>query len=569
MLIILCSAASADVPRLINYQGRLTDADGVPVPDGNYSLTFRIFAACDAASSIWSEEELLVEVTDGLFSVVLGEVIHFPEALADTPDLCLEIQVGTAEPMAPRTQLVSHLFAFRSETSDSALVIADNCVTSSKIDDGTISFQDIAQNGASPNQIMKWDGSAWVASDDMGGGAEGWADDGTLVRLTTPEDSVGIGTSTPIEKLDVTGNIHVTGKAAIGPNCTNTGANSFVAGLDNVASGVASTVSGGYSNTASGTNQPTISGGARNTAGGSYATISGGADNIASGYGATVGGGFQNIAAAESATVGGGHFNFARGAFSTVAGGGGAVAADSNAALGDYSAIGGGQSNLVEGNYSVVSGGYSNQIAASADYSYLFGIGSSLDADSTFMVDMPHIRFGDEATGYEVPTEDGTAGQVMATDGNGQLSWADPGVGSVGGEYHRVIEDATSGTASSTLWTTLATLDIPAGEISSYITITSHVSGYGIHREVSPIGSGYGQLRITIDDVEQISCVPAQGSAVLGGTVSALASETFMSHTYAPTVGQKQNGFVVTIEGRYVGSVAASAGHIRTDIWGL
>ena len=31
------------------------------------------------------------------------------------------------------------------------------------------------------------------------------------------------------------------------------------------------------------------------------------------------------------------------------------------------------------------------------------------------MVDMPHIRFGDETTGYEFPTSDGTAGQVMTT----------------------------------------------------------------------------------------------------------------------------------------------------------
>jgi hypothetical protein len=53
----------------------------------------------------------------------------------------------------------------------------------------------------------------------------------------------------------------------------------------------------------------------------------------------------------------------------------------------------------------------------------LFGINSYLSEDSTFMVDMPHIRFGDEATGYELPASDGSAGQVMATDGSGQLNW--------------------------------------------------------------------------------------------------------------------------------------------------
>ena len=39
------------------------------------------------------------------------------------------------------------------------------------------------------------------------------------------------------------------------------------------------------------------------------------------------------------------------------------------------------------------------------------------------MVDMPHIWFGTEAAGYEFPTVDGAADQVMVTDGSGQLSW--------------------------------------------------------------------------------------------------------------------------------------------------
>lgn len=37
--------------------------------------------------------------------------------------------------------------------------------------------------------------------------AEGWTDSGTNVHLTTSGDNVGIGTSTPTQKLDVSGNI--------------------------------------------------------------------------------------------------------------------------------------------------------------------------------------------------------------------------------------------------------------------------------------------------------------------------------------------------------------------------
>lgn len=39
------------------------------------------------------------------------------------------------------------------------------------------------------------------------------------------------------------------------------------------------------------------------------------------------------------------------------------------------------------------------------------------------MVDMPHIRFGDEADGYEFPAADGDIGQILTTDGAGSLNW--------------------------------------------------------------------------------------------------------------------------------------------------
>jgi hypothetical protein len=72
--------------------------------------------------------------------------------------------------------------------------------------------------------------------------------------------------------------------------------------------------------------------------------------------------------------------------------------------------------------------------------SYLFGVGSKLTADSTFMVDMPHIRFGDETYGYEFPSSDGEYGQVMVTDGHGQLSW-DGHLRAVDDKLESVIEE--------------------------------------------------------------------------------------------------------------------------------
>ena len=56
-----------------------------------------------------------------------------------------------------------------------------------------------------------------------GGGGGGWTDDGTVVRLTTISDDVGIGTTTPGYKLDVNGVFNATAYRKSGNPLFNTG----------------------------------------------------------------------------------------------------------------------------------------------------------------------------------------------------------------------------------------------------------------------------------------------------------------------------------------------------------
>lgn len=176
---------------------------------------------------------------------------------------------------------------------------------------------------------------------------------------------------------------------------------SWGGGYDNAAKAKYATVCGGDSNTVSGP-YAIVGGGYRNTANNLYATVGGGYINTAPGERTTVGGGANNNASGDGATVGGGYQNTASGFASTVSGG---------------------EKNFVAGDRAAILGGYADTITNTADYSYLFGIKSKLTQDSTFMVDMPHIWFGKESNGYEFPDSDGTNGQVLATNGNGQLSW--------------------------------------------------------------------------------------------------------------------------------------------------
>ena|GEM_PF-5241783 len=194
----------------------------------------------------------------------------------------------------------------------------------------------------------------------------------TGTRITIKSDGdVGVGTLSPKEKLDVGGNIRVRGKATIGPDNTNAGADTFVAGNHNSAVGDQATVSGGTFNDANGNyaavgggfhntavgSESTVGGGRYNTAFGGFACVAGGFNNDANGYAATVAGGFYNKVSNDHASIGGGNGNVATREYATVGGG------HSNEAYGDSATVGGGYDNRAGGVYATVAGGRENSAA--------------------------------------------------------------------------------------------------------------------------------------------------------------------------------------------------------------
>lgn len=350
------------VPRTMSYQGYLKDTGGQPVTD-TLGITFRIYDLETGGTALWTEADAAVSIINGYFSAILGETN--PMNLGFDADYWVSLQVeGDPLEMDPRLKLHMNPYSARADTAEYAL--------------------------------------------NSPGSGGGWVDDGTVVRLETATDSVGIGTATPTEKLEVDGNILVSGKARIGLSNSNSGIAAFVAGFQDTASGNYSTVSGGVNNTASGGASAigggnfntagdyatvgggtgntgviyaTVGGGFMNTASGGSSAIGGGRDNIAGGYSSAIGGGQYNIASASYASVAGGRYNYARGQYSVVSGGGGYPPADSNSASGDYSAIGGGSRNIASHAYANVSGGFGN--TASFYYASLGG-GNDNTASGTY-----------------------------------------------------------------------------------------------------------------------------------------------------------------------------------------
>jgi hypothetical protein len=61
----------------INYQGKLTTPSSVAVANGDYDMSFSLYTAASGGTAVWTESRTTadqVTVTDGLFSVMLGEV---------------------------------------------------------------------------------------------------------------------------------------------------------------------------------------------------------------------------------------------------------------------------------------------------------------------------------------------------------------------------------------------------------------------------------------------------------------------------------------------------------------
>jgi hypothetical protein len=131
----------AAIPKLINYQGKLTDVNGNPLT-GSYGITLRIYDAETAGNLLWQEAHTGVVVDKGVFSVLLGSVTNLSLAF-DNPYF-LEIKVGE-EVMTPRQRMTSSGYAIRAEEAEKyngAGKVGTKAVDEAGIDNGKILFYD-------------------------------------------------------------------------------------------------------------------------------------------------------------------------------------------------------------------------------------------------------------------------------------------------------------------------------------------------------------------------------------------------------------------------------------------
>ena len=112
----LCSPVEAQVPHLINYQGQLTDSQGVPL-EGPYTLKFRLYDAATGGTKTWEETQTSVSISKGSFSVLLGSVASLDAVNWGAP-CWLSIRVNSDPELAPRQRITSVPLAIRAETAE-------------------------------------------------------------------------------------------------------------------------------------------------------------------------------------------------------------------------------------------------------------------------------------------------------------------------------------------------------------------------------------------------------------------------------------------------------------------
>lgn len=155
MLIALHTVSIKAAPtELLNYQGRLTDSNGVPLADGSYDMTFRICSASDCSAvewtGVWDSGTSQVSLTNGLFSVNLGSYTTI-SGIDWSRDLWLEVTVG-ATTYTPRQRMTGISYSMF------ATDIADDSVTSAKVLDNSLTASDLLVNVVSSVEGVTNDG---------------------------------------------------------------------------------------------------------------------------------------------------------------------------------------------------------------------------------------------------------------------------------------------------------------------------------------------------------------------------------------------------------------------------
>lgn len=174
-------ARAQSVPPLVNYQGRLTDELGQPLPSGTYSVQFRLWPSVAGTTDLVWARQYDVAVVDGVFHVILGAPggTEFAGASAAANSLNLAfteperylgitivkgangIPIPSPKELTPRQQILSAPFALRADSAReangvvpggiSSAALATNSVLGVHLSGGAVDLTKLARRDVGTN----------------------------------------------------------------------------------------------------------------------------------------------------------------------------------------------------------------------------------------------------------------------------------------------------------------------------------------------------------------------------------------------------------------------------------
>jgi hypothetical protein len=137
---------------ILNYQGSLTDSNGVPYSDGTHQLTFNIYTDSVGGVALWSETLNLVSER-GLVHAYLGQAQPFPADLFESYPLYLGIACDSKPEFNPRLLIAASVYTFLARNSQNlGGYPADHFADSIKVATA-ITVHDTDQTAHHPMQI--------------------------------------------------------------------------------------------------------------------------------------------------------------------------------------------------------------------------------------------------------------------------------------------------------------------------------------------------------------------------------------------------------------------------------
>lgn len=216
VLVIATEKAHAANPQRINFQGKVTNADGTNVANGTYTFRFRLYNhatndaanSCSANSCIWEESKSLT-VTSGVFQTELGDVTALPDFNAN-PTLYLGIVFNNdaAGEMSPRVHMTSVPYALNSDalgglTAGNFVQLAQGLQTDSSTSQASIAINKTNVSGTPDIVQLQKDGSAVFSVSNSGAVlAKNFTNSTTAFQVQNVIGSVALGVdTTPINSL--------------------------------------------------------------------------------------------------------------------------------------------------------------------------------------------------------------------------------------------------------------------------------------------------------------------------------------------------------------------------------